>query len=532
MIKCGRQPIFTDVEYIDERNIIPVLRDAVRDFASVANDCTYLLKFEKGFQPLQRKNPKTFRPDIDFCITDNVASEIVNFKTSYNWGNPITFVQRGEQDSGKKKETDAISLLNECYEAEGIRSKTQGLARFVEICGIGHTLVEINKDYEDGDSYFSVNVLDPRYSFVVHSSRYVDHRPMLGVSFREKDGNKYYTCFTKRQRFEIINAVKIVNGKPKISKGEPVTYWDFDERSGEANLLGRIPITEWIRSHDRMGCFERCLDELNGLNLQVSDYHNQVDQATQCVWHTNDVDFPEDESGNVVKPESGDWMRTYTSPDGKTPIVEPLKLDGDYTGMLSQMSYRVARIKSKCNVPLTSENVSNTTGIAVSDATGWTNAEIAATMQDQITESCKMEEVKSVLAAINASTDVPTSSPLLDLKYKDLQPSIKRQKNYELTTKANFAVTLIKAGFHGGDVIKEMNVFPDPNQVWIDSKKGIEAFQKAQYASKSETSTESNKSETEKVNTDRIGQDNSDQISNSPRLDGMKTEQKKIEANT
>ena len=93
-----------------------------------------------------------------------------------------------------------------------------------------------------------------------------------------------------------------------------------------------IPIIEWIRSYDNMGCFERQIPEMDALNLMVSDLANDVDQNTQAIWHGNDIDFPKvvvtDEEGNQVEvdkyPKTNEWIITETTQDGKTPFVKPI----------------------------------------------------------------------------------------------------------------------------------------------------------------------------------------------------------------
>ena len=54
---------------------------------------------------------KKYRKDIDCKCVDNVAHEISKFHIGYKWGVPITIVQRGEKDSGKKNEVSAITKL-------------------------------------------------------------------------------------------------------------------------------------------------------------------------------------------------------------------------------------------------------------------------------------------------------------------------------------------------------------------------------------------------------------------------------------
>lgn len=527
--QIGRAVLYTDVEKITYENVIPILQEAMDEYQSTINRIDYLLRFEAGEQPLQRKQPKKYRPDIDFECHCNLANEITEFKLGFNFGSPITLVQRGANDSGTEKETLAISLLNECYEAEKIKQKTQELARFIEICGIGYSYVEINKDYEPGDSYFKVEILDPRYAFIVRSSYYMDNRVMLGVSFRvDKKGNKYFTCFSKDQVFIIKNTNEIVNGEVV----EENRRWQHQLRSGESNPLKKIPVIEYIRSFDRMGAWERQIPQLNSLNLLISDFLNDVDQNTQAIWHTNDVDFPteeievEKEDGTkekkevVKKPKAGDWMQTYTPPDGKTPIVEALAINYDYEGILNNIQATRLRILEECDVPQRNDNSGGSTGSATNAATGYTDAETSAEKEQNIIEGCKMEEVKVVLAAIRASTDVPADSPLLTLRYMDMQPSIKRNKNYELTTKANFFATMVSHGIYGLHALKKMDAFEDVNQVWEDSKPLIEAYQNSIFNNGNDAV--GGEGETA-PNADRIDQDESDQISNSPLIDGMAT---------
>lgn len=435
MENLGRKTIYTDVETITYQNVTNVLQDAIISHEINANRIDFLLNYEKGEQHLKRI--KTQRADIDIVDIDNVANEITTFKTGYHWGNPITIVQRGNLDSGSEDETKAIALLNECYSAAGIKQKTIELARFVEIGGVGYTYIDINNEFEDGESYFTLDVLDPRRTFVVRSSRYPDKRIMLAVSYSvDKAGNKRFTAFTKSERFEIV-AGKIQNGTKVVDN------WYHDLRSGESNPLNIIPIVEWVRNPDRMGCFERQIPELDSLNILESDVCNATDESVQAIWHCNDVDFPvdviTDEDGNtrevVRKPQNNDWLQTYTTTDGKTPFVTPLHSVFDYAGNLQAIESKRNLILQKCNVPTRNNTSGGSTGVAMSDASGWSQAEVEATMQQSVMEDCKMQEIKIALACIKRSLDIPADSPLLKLRACDVVPNIKRQKHMNLLQK-------------------------------------------------------------------------------------------------
>lgn len=474
-MQIGRRILYTDVERITSDNVIQVLQNAEAEFTANAFDCDRLLQFEAGNQPLGRV--KTVRSDIDVQTVDNVAHEISEFKQGYHWGNLITFVQRGTKDSGNTEETDAIALLNECYSAENAGEKQSELGRFVEICGIGFTFVDIKPDYEDGDSFFQYEVLDPRSAFVIRSSRYADHRVMLGVTFREDEGkNRYFTAFSADTRYE-ISSREVKNGR------KYTTEWGMERRSGEYNPLGCVPIIEYERSKDRMGVFEREVPEMSRLNLILSDIGNDVDQETQQIWHANDVDFPRvmDADGNpteeIKKPKSNEWVVTETTRDGRSPFIKPLGSAYNYAGLMNTYVTSRALILQRCYTPCRNDNSGGSTGVAMSDATGWSAAEQVACKQQLLTEGAKMNEVKVVLRAIKKNFNLPSDSPLMNLRYMDVKPNITRQKTYELTVKSTAFATLISHGVNGLHALKCVNLFDDVNQTWADSKEGIENFQ-------------------------------------------------------
>lgn len=503
-MKLGREEIFTDVKEITYENVADIVREAMSVHRTNEARMKFLLNYEKGNQPLKRN--KKYRADINCKCVDNVANEITEFKLGFNWGNPITLVQRDNEVN-----SDAVTLLNKCYEAENIKAKTQELGRYVEICGVGYTYVDINTNWEEGDSYFTINVLSPICTFVVKSNYYIDKRVMLAVTFYgDKSGIKGYTCFSKDRRYNLNNLFEHIEG------------------SGEINPLETIPIVEWIRSYDRMGCFERQISELDNLNLLISDFTNDVEQNTQAMWHGNDIEFPkevvtkEDGTKEEVerKPKSGEWLITKTPQDGKQPFVKPMAIEYDYQGMLNNIVTRRSLILQKCNVPSRNDNSGGSTGIAMSDATGWTQAEVEATKQDQIKDVCKINEVKIVLRAIRKSPDISSDNALSKLVYSDVKSSIKRQKTYEMTTKINAYATGVSHGINYEDMLNVINLFEDPQQVAKNSKETTEKYLESLFTKKNEAVGGEGE---QSPNSDRLDQDKSDQETNSPNMTGQTT---------
>ena len=517
----GRREIFTHYAEVTEDNIIEVLRDARNDFSVIMQESEFLLRYEKGVQPLQRV--KTYRPDIDIKCVDNIANEIAEFHTAYKWSGDITLYNRDitedidEPDKDHEEVSRGIRALNREYDLAGVKAVTQGIGRYTEITGVCYELVDINDSWEKGDSKFKLIVLDPRFSFVVRSSYYADHRIVLGVTFsRDRDGNEYFTCFTPKQRFEIINCLKIgKRGKPIKSGG---TSWEATERSGEINPFGMIPIVEWPRSYDRMGIFERQIQEMDSLSIAVSDFYNDIDQNTQAVFHTNDIEFAKDpETGEVLTPESGDWVQTKTTPDGREPFIKPIAVDYDYSGMLQNILARRALILQKCGVPQRNDDSGGSTGTAMDTATGWSQAEIAASKQHCLMEHSKMQEIRLVLKAIALCPGTEADDPMLELNAGDIGVNFKRSKSYELTTKVNAFATAVSHGLHGLHALRLVDAFPDVQEVYEDSKDLIDKYQKSLFE-KDNTSSSGNQSKA--VNGDRLMGDESDQIENSPYIEG------------
>lgn len=497
--KLGRQNIYTSEPYITRENILNVLGSAKSVHMQNVTDIRYLLKYEKGDQPLNRV--KTVRPDIDICDVDNIANQITEFKLGYDWGYPISLVQRSQN---AESNSDAIALLNDYYDLAGNRGKQQELARYVEITGIGYTYVDTNDEYEEGDSPFTLDVLNPEFTFVVRSTYYTDNRIIMGVTFGDTDekGVQQYTCFTKDRRF-------VVKGDKILSE------W--------LNPLGIIPIVEWIRAYDRMGCFERQIPEMDALNLLNSDFLNDVDQNTQAIWHANDVDFPteeiEKEDGTVVvknkRPENGQWMQTWTNGNGNKPFITPLTIDYNYSGILENIVNKRQTILSKCDVPQRNDTSGGSSGVAMSDASGWSAAEASASKKENIQDLCKCNELKVVFKAIQKNTKIKADNPIKKLSLIEIKPYIKRQKSYEMTVKTNAFATMVAHGINGLDAIQAINFFDDPSQVWERSKETIDQYQQKTFGEEPIQAENQIEVDTE-LSSDRI----TDQIDRSPNING------------
>lgn len=495
----GRDKIFTDAKEITRDNVLSVLKKAYAKHRNNTFDMQSLIDYEAGIQPLPYE--KVIRPEISIETTDNMAHYVTEFWKGYFWGMPPIYTQRGNKEHHNTDEdldSSGISALNEMMlNGLCIGRERQKLANFVEKTGIGHVIVNPKKDWTDEMSkgaYAEVYTLDSRCAFCVYHAG-IGQKKVMGVTYAKVSGKIYFSVFTNSSRFEI--------------QGDKVEEY--------INPLGMIPIVEYERAVDRTGRYERQISLMDNLNSMVSNFANDVAQKTQEIWWGNDIKFPEDENGNPIKPKSGQWLLTYTGGEGNNPKIAPMSSTFDGSPTLEAIGNTRNEILKRCFVPMQySSEGGGSTGIASSLSSGWDATAVDADREEQIIQGADREVLSLIIKAVSLSPskELPKDDPLRKIHSTDIDVKYTRRQNWDLSTKANAFATLVSHGVNGRHALKVANMFEDVEQVYIDSKEGIEGYQKSAYGEK-ETSTGEN---------DRIMQDSSDQASQSPIVDGLKTD--------
>ncbi len=159
----------------------------------------------------------------------------------------------------------------------------------------------------------------------------------------------------------------------------------------------------------------------------------------------------------------------------------------------------------------------------MSMSSGWAAAEAAASIEEQMLFRSKMEVAILEIIAINMSPDIKEDSPLKTLVPSDIKPQFTRNKTYDLISKVNAMVTMIKSGIHGRVAMDTVDLFPDVAQAWADSREVIEKYQTA-IINRAENTYVS--AYTKLEDAERSQGDLSDQVDNSPIISGMKMGQK------
>ena len=515
----GRTRIYTDEKTVDSNNLITVLAKAYTKHCENAMDMQFLIDYEKGIHPAIRDREKKIRSDIDYKVVDNIAHYVSRFHIGYFWGTPALYIQRGDNEiheSDHDIDDRGIGGLNEMLiNGENISSKRQNIAAYVEKTGLGHSLVDVKSkdEFEEDDilinsegeyvgSLCHVYDLDSMYTFCVYHNG-VGRKKVLGVTYTVRENaEKRFTCYTDKYIYEVAN-------------GEII--------SSSINPLGMIPIVEWRRDTDITGCFEHCIAEMDALDAQASDISNDSTQRTQEIWWAHNVSF-EDSDGKEHKPESGDWVQTFT-PQGlndraSDAKIAPLSSTYDSASAQSQLYRKFNHILQKCYVPIQSESSGGgSTGSAMDMSAGWSATELDALEEQNSIEVSAREELRLILRAIRLVPEsiLPIDDPIRKLHHADIDIHFGRRRNYDLSVKANAFSTLIGHGVHPRHALKVCEIFPDNEQVWNDSKDMMLAYQE-KVCIQQETSEAESATEKEFGSDDRIMQDLSDQVSNSPRL--------------
>ena len=116
----GRRQIFCDKSVIDKSNILEVLSDAYAIHQRNRAEMIYLFEYVKGRQPILDRE-KQIRPEINEKVVDNMASEILEFKLGYEFGSPISYVQRARKDI--KSRNALFSFIKKLFTSRKARRK-------------------------------------------------------------------------------------------------------------------------------------------------------------------------------------------------------------------------------------------------------------------------------------------------------------------------------------------------------------------------------------------------------------------------
>lgn len=450
---AGRRKIFIDVDTITRENIVEVVEDVMKIHADNVREIQYLMDYERGITPI-RLREKAGRKDVDYRINENHAAEIKTFKVGYVFSSPITLVQRAVEDNEHSDEDDKrVALLNEMLFEQGKAAKDKQLAEDFSICGVGYRMA-LPKKYNDGSSApFDILPLNPLTTFVGYSNDVYQHR-MLGGSYIVKaDGSMKIGVYTDTEYFELTGSQ--IGGALKLE-------------SVKANGIGLEPIVEYRADEQRMGCFEKVLDLLDALCIITSDRVNGLSQFVQNILWADNVTVDKEQKEEV---KNGGWL--FTKSDGATKAtIQYLTQQLDQTSAQALVDWIYEQILQITGTPARGKSTGGNTGQAIVLSNGWTIAETAAKNTEIVFKDSEVEFLKVILRILERDKNV--DAEMKTLRLSDIDIKFSRNKTDSLLVKVQALQGQLDAGIDPLTSIKTCDLYSDPQQVFVDSKKYIE----------------------------------------------------------
>ena len=441
----GRRKIYTDVQNIDEKNVIDVLTKAFAVHQQNRAEIDYLYNYYKGNQPILNR-VKEVRPEIANKIVVNRANEIVTFKTGYLVGEPIQYISQSDDETI----TEQINTLNRYMAAEDKSAADKELAEWFHICGTAYRMVVPDKDagQDKDESPFEMFVLDPRDAFVVYFNG-LGEPPVMNVKYvKRQDGTIVYGVYTKNHYYEITE----LNGVPALSGDKP-------------QVLG-LPIIEYPLNSARLGAFEIVLGLLDAINTTESNRVDGVEQFIQALLLFHNVDISSSDYADLKK----EGALKFRDIDSTLPaeikyLVEELN-QGQTQTLVDDLYEEVLTI---CGMPNRNGGTSTSdTGAAVIMRDGWSAAEARAKNTEPLFKRSEKEFLRLVLHICNELRSMELKLSHLEIRFT--------RRNYEnITEKANVLTMMLNNEKIAPQLaFQHCGMFVDPEVAWLMSKEYAE----------------------------------------------------------
>ena len=446
----GRKVIYSSESEITSENVIEVLKKAMSVHLTNSSDINYLYRYYRGNQPILQR-VKQVRPEINNKIVENHALEIVDFKKGYVFGEPIQYVRRGESEEISEK----ITQLNEYMFAEDKAAKDKELAEWFYICGTSYRMVLPDElaGVDPDDSPFEIDILDPRYTFVVYNNGF-GKKPLMGVKYIETEENqRIFSVYTRDMYYEIIDD-EIIDSEPHV--------------------LGDIPIIEYPANSARLGAFEVVLPLLDSLNNIVSNRMDGIEQFVQAFMKFVNCDI--DEKQFTALKEMGALKIKSDSNNPADVDIVSKELNQSQVQVTKDDIYQMVLII--CGMPDRKGGNRSTgdTGQAVLLRDGWGAAEARAKDTELMFKGSEKRFLRLVLRIIRDTANFNLRLSEIDIKFT-------RNKTDSLLVKSQGLQNQLEAGIHPQIAIAHCGLYSDPEQVYLDSREYLEKWKTAKATS-------------------------------------------------
>lgn len=445
----GRKVAYTYVNKITKNNVVSVVGNAISVLNHNRPMIKYLHRYYRGDQPILYRQ-KTVRPEINNTTVENHALEIVRFKTSQTYGEPIQYVSRKPDEATN----DAVDRLND-YMRDAHKQ-----ARDIELgtwqSSVGTAYKAVLKVKGNCPVPFRLNVLSPMNTIMVYSGH--DGRDMLSIQqLKDEQDQQYFQCFSDTEYYIIKNGSITDSG---------------------LNGFGGIPIAEYPNNPDRLSDVEIVITMLDQINKMQSDRMNGIEQFVQAFMLFKNCEINKNQFvemcqlGAIQVKDSGQGVQSDVK-------IMSEELNQEQTQVAKDDVYQQVLVVE--GMPDRQQNTGGDTGQAVYLRNGWDFAEQRAKLDEPFTIEAEKKHVAIVLNVIKQETnDVP-------LSVRDFDVKITRNTTDNMLVKAQSLDYLLKNKIHPLIALTTCGLFGDPEKVWTMSKPYIDTVMKTQEQLDAET---------------------------------------------
>ena len=444
----GRKIAYTDVEIINENNVLDVLAETIGVFNSNKRIFKYLWYYKNGDQPILYRRKKV-RDDIINKVVENHAWEIVQFKNAQTNGEPILCVSLSKDNEINK----AVDKLNNYLRVGNKHVKDIDSGEWTSAVGTGYKAIQRTGKSNKPIRFIAPTPMD---TYIVYNR--TTGEPVLAVQ-QLKDENKefYYLCFSETHEF------RIKNGSLMNLEGEA---------KSRLHAFGGIPIVECPNNQSRISDIELVITMLDAINTMQSNRIDGIEQFIQSWIKFVNCEVDEDnfrkmkmQGALVVKSNNG---------DGSKADVDLMSQELDQTQSQIAKDDLWNNVLSISAIPNKQGNTGGDTQGAVELRNGWDFSKQRAKLKDPYiieAERRLMEVALNIIRIQNGKNDCPLS--VLDF---DIQISHSPTDNLQVKTQV--LQMLLKAGIHPVVAIKVCGLWNDPEKVYLMSKPYLDVLYK------------------------------------------------------
>ena len=448
----GRKVAYTDVEEINESNIVEVVGKCIGTFNYNKTVIKYLWNYYKGDQPALYRR-KTIRDDIINKVVENHAWEIVNFKTGQTYGEPIQIVSLNSKDN-----VDGyVDKFNNYTRAANKAARDIECGKWQSAVGTGFKALQFTN--EKADLPFRIVVPNPLNTFMIYS-RYTGERMVAVQELEDENGMLYKLCFTATHEYRIQNGTLL-----------GMTNENGEVVKSKLHAFGGIPIVEYPNNPERISDIELVITMLDAINNMQSNRMDSIEQFVQSWVKFINCEIDE-ETWRTMKQEGALVVKSNGSDS---------HADVDIMSQeLKQSESQVAKddiwdnVLSILAIPNKQGNASGDTQGAVELRNGWDFSKQRARMKDPFVIQSEYDLDKVILNMIR----IRKGSNECPLSIMDFEPHINHSPTDNMQVKAQSFKMLIEAGIHPLVAITTVGLWNDPDKVYISSKPYLDVLYK------------------------------------------------------